>query len=386
MTTATAPVTTYAEVERLVDRAACFNFHAAPGAEGHALRFLHVDLQPPAESGVRCVNRLGPAAGRLDLRLVPIPHDFRARPDLEPPRTPLDPGHSQRLALQQAVFRFGDGRDGFRGFGTGRTFPLLAGGRTHLAVGVVGEILEGEGRLRGLAGNFVLSGTLDGEGRFHGNILVRFVDPDGVLHAADLVPSGDEGAAAPDPGLTFLQMRAQKRDEEQRSTFSLEPDGSIRGINVPLDLHRMALAMSVEGGLQSALRVEETVGLEVGFTAVDPAVPAPQKGTSLDPMQFQGTSRYRFFDATGRTVGSFSANFLEGRTFEVRLAGAPGLPSLRFAYFGTILDGTGCFDGVAGMFYGVSGSVFEPPPSFHILFHFYGGWLLDPEGRYRASR
>src|SRR5262245_20887690 len=131
MTTATAPAPTYDEVASLVDRSACFNFFAAPGPGGWSLHALEVDLLPPSAEGVRWVNGLGPALGRLDLRLAPVPEDFAARPDREPPPVSFEAERSQRVALQEAVFRFGDGQDGFRGFGTGRTFPLIRERRLH---------------------------------------------------------------------------------------------------------------------------------------------------------------------------------------------------------------------------------------------------------------
>ena len=42
-----------------------------------------------------------------------------------------------------------------------------------------------------------------------------------------------------------------------------------------------------------------------------------------------------------------------------------------------------CFRGVRGMFYGASGSVFNPPPGDHVLTHLYMACLDDPDGRFR---
>jgi hypothetical protein len=69
----------------------------------------------------------------------------------------------------------------------------------------------------------------------------------------------------------------------------------------------------------------------------------------------------------------------------MKLQGAPQAPALRFGFFGPIVQGFGCFHGVHGIFYGVTGSVFNPPPGQHVITHFYFARVSDPEGKLRAA-
>ena len=69
----------------------------------------------------------------------------------------------------------------------------------------------------------------------------------------------------------------------------------------------------------------------------------------------------------------------------MQLAEAPGVQALRFGFFGPIVFGSGCFQGVEGIFYGASGSVFDLPPGGHVVTHLYAARLNDPEGKFRAA-
>jgi hypothetical protein len=95
-------------------------------------------------------------------------------------------------------------------------------------------------------------------------------------------------------------------------------------------------------------------------------------------------SLYSFYDSGGNTVGTLTANVLEGRRFDVRFSRAPQEPGLRFGFFGPIIFGTGCFKGAQGVLYGASGSVFKFPPESHVISNWYVLRLLDPDGKFRA--
>jgi hypothetical protein len=129
---------------------------------------------------------------------------------------------------------------------------------------------------------------------------------------------------------------------------------------------------------------KEIIGTEIGYGRL-PVPGASQVGTQMDPTLFEGVSEYTFFDEKGKTVGSILANFVEGRRFDFVIPDAPGVPGLRFGFFGPIIWGSGCFAGAQGMFYGSSASVFNPPPGDHIITHFYMMRLSDPTGRFRAA-
>src|SRR6185295_4395754 len=158
------PVAHDPRLQRLVDQAAGFNLFAIPqresggaipapggGAIGlqlsEALHRFDIDLGlAPVGTDVQASNRVGERVGQLDLRWLIIPQDFRALPDREPPPTLLDRSRSQRFTMQETAFAFGDGRSGFRSFGTGRTFPVALRGQPKLLVAAVGNLTKGFGK------------------------------------------------------------------------------------------------------------------------------------------------------------------------------------------------------------------------------------------------
>lgn len=393
-------------LQRLVDEAASFNVFAVPDRQGsggaiqgsggviglqasEALHRFDIDLDLPSrERGVQAANVLGERSGRLDLRWMLIPHDFRARPDREPPPTRLDRSRSQRFALQEATFRLGDDGDGFRSFGTGRTFPFLVGGRPKLVAAAVGNITEGFGKFRGLDGNFTLCGEITPEQEFLGHAIVRVQDPQGRLRAQGELPP-IQPHPDPDPETTFLAFAAQKGEgPDQINRFSFTPDGQVRGVNISLRAKRVRAGFAAGGpeGFRSlALRMGEDVGQEIGCgRGSEPG--ADPSGTALRPFLFEGVARYSFHDTADVDVGAITTNVIEGRRFDMRLEAAPDQPATRFGFFGPVALGHGCFRGVEGIFYGASGSIFNLPPGRQVVTHYYVARLHDPDGRFRTGR
>lgn len=398
---------THDELQHLVDQAASFNVFTMPdgqtpgsviarpsrsgavlGIEGsQTLHRFAIDLDLPSlEQGIRAANRIGPAVGRLDFRWMIVPPEYVARPDQEPPATALDASRAQRFVMQEMVFSWGDGGDGFYSFGAGRTFPtMVMGGKPHLSALAVGVLTKGFGRLQGYQGNFTVSGELTPEGSFTGNIMMRIVDPAGHLRTLKDLPRV-EAMAHPDPNTTFLSWIAQKgKTPDQENTFSINSDGQVRGLNIPVALKRVQVDFMPGGpaGLTSLdLRLGEVIGREIGFGRE--SIPrTPGRGTPLAPFQFEGVSRYTFYDAQGRTVGAFTANVVEGRSIQMQLPEAPDQPALRFGYFGPIVQGFGCFQGAHGFLCGAAGSVFAPPPADHVISNMYVARILDPQARFR---
>jgi hypothetical protein len=352
------------------------------------LHRFDIDVQLPSfEGGVRATNTVGETTGRLKLRWMVLPHDFLARPDREPPPTLLDLSRSQRFAMQESTFTFGDGSDGFHSFGTGRTFPMQVGGRPQLVAAAVGNLMEGFGQFRGYEGNYTLCGTLAPEQGFEGHIVVRIVDPHGNLRTQTPLPPLD-AEREPDPGATFLVWVGQKgTGPEQQNRFSLTPDGQPRGLNIATELKRVRVGFTMQGpqAMQSSeLQTGEVIGREMGFGPLPPPG-AASAGTALRPASFEGVAQYSFYNGAGRTVGAITTNVLEGRRFDMELAGAPGEPAFRFGFFGPIVLGSGCFRGAQGILYGASGSVLRPPPGGHVVTHFYVARLNDPAGKFRAE-
>ena len=80
---------------------------------------------------------------KVSIAWTVIPDAFEAAPDVCPPATFLNPFVSQRFAMMDGSFRFNDrSGSGFRGFGTGRTFPIARQAGRRLRIGAVVDILE----------------------------------------------------------------------------------------------------------------------------------------------------------------------------------------------------------------------------------------------------
>jgi hypothetical protein len=390
------------ELQRMVDRAASFNVLVAPEDSqpptpltgGGQLTGIHIaqsmrrlDIAMMAgPAGVKASNRVGPDAGWIDADLWFIRRETEITPDRRPLAIPLDAGVSQRCALQNVEVSFGPGNAGFSAFGAGRTFAVFSGGRAALTLAAIGNITSGFGRFAGHDGNFTLCGTLSPESGFSGHIMFRVVDPRGDLLVARAIQMPDP-SPSPDREATYLTHIGRKPlgapDLVNTPSFAL--DGSLRGLNIPVQSRQVTVGFDPNGFTASALDVGEIIGREIGFGKG--SVPgASAQGTPLDPFLFEGVSCYSFYDAGGRTVGTFTANVIEGRRFDVILPGAPEEPALRFGFFGPIVAGTGCFERVQGMLCGASGSVFHLPPGDHVISNWYVARLLDPDGRFRAER
>ena len=386
-------------LQQLVDQAAGFNLFAVPeqaggecsdGATGFVvtarLHRFDVLLQSPDTGKVQATNVFGEAVGQLNMRWSMIPDDFLARPDRQPPPTKLNPALSQRFVMQEMTFLFGNGEDGFRSFGTGRTFPMMVGKQSRIVIGAIGNVTEGLGKFRGHVGNFTLCGDLAPNG-FQGNVLVRFQDSQGDLRTQAALPP-IQPQPAPDPETTYLLWAAQKGLEQPglQNHFSFGPDGQVRGVDITTQLRLLQFDFAAPRNFEvkNFTVSQEIMGLEIGFGRG--SVPnAPPTGTPLSPFLFEGVAQYSLLDRNGKTLGALLTNVIEGRRFDMTLPGAPGAPATRFGFFGPIVYGTGCFAGVEGMFYGSSGSVFYPPPGDQIVTHFYMARLNDPNGKFRSA-
>jgi hypothetical protein len=389
-------------VQQLVDRAAWLNMFIVPEfkddwgirsaggssdvtgmrASGVIHRF-DIDLQRPTlETGFRAVNRIGQASGKVHMRWMIIPNNFEARRSIEPPPTVLDPSLSQRFAIQEGAFAFGDGSDGFHSFGTGRTFPRVTEeGQQRVVVAAIGNVLDGFGKFSALEGTYVASGHLTPEYAFLGDIMIRIVDPERRLRVANALPPLAAGPQT-EPGTTYLVMRSQKSGPEQRTTYSFTPEGKVRGLNVPQELVLAHVSFSSEGsaGIRSMIELGPTIGSEIGYVTTNPLRPDVDPGTADSPSRFQGAGLYSVKDPEGAVVGTFTAQFLEGRTFLMQLAGAPGQPAARFGFFGPILSGTRAFSDVDGMLLGSTGVAIAP----HVFSNLYLLRLHDPAGKFRV--
>ena len=390
-------------VQQLVDRAAWLNMFVVPeggASEGGgsldklsggiveaALHRFKVEMREPSvESGVRAKNVLGQRTGHIHLRWSLISDDEQARPAGESKPVLLDPFRSQRFVMQEASFTFGGGEDGFSSFGTGRVFPEFTEAEVRLDAAAVGNIAEGFGKFEGLEGNYVFAGRLTERGNFVGSILLRVVDPNGLLKATGpieaFIPAPEPDPRAILPGRTYVLFKTGKSGPEQRTTFDIGPQGQIRGIVIPQEyrLVRIDFSAGQRGGLQNEMEIgTNVVGGETSFSAVDPTHPGPP-GTAENPATFQGVGTYFFRDQDGNEVAALTPQFLEGRTFAMTLAGAPDQIAARFGCLGPLLEGEGHFTGVQGLLVALSG-VALMPHLFNCLQLLY---LNDPNGKFLA--
>jgi hypothetical protein len=374
-------------VLHLLDQAAYFNVIASPDLEAgnprasdfeihSSLHTFETDLQVPVtHSGMRVKQVFGEAVGTFRSRWLPIRDDFVAGPGLEPPQIAWDRSCSQRFVMQEATFLFGDGQDGFRGFGTGRTFPTMIDGQNELLAGAIGTTLEGFGRFWGLEGTYVCNGIITPETGFRGNIAVRILDP-----KEEFRPSGGlrppQGGPDLDPGATYLILRGNKKDASVKSEYDFAPDGSVRGLLTPAEMRAARYRCAKDGRrVNSKLSVGPVVGTLRAVIYFDLLLPP---GTAYVPAPFTTDELYQFVDDDGKTIGTIKADVVEGESFGVRLPSAPGQPAIRFAGYGAIREGTGVFEGLQGML-SVNSAIGIAPHALSLMHIFR---IIDPDGKY----
>lgn len=384
-------------LQRLVDQAASFNVFSSPcadaaraairlrGVNGDVIGFrvnedLHrfsVSVQPPtAADGLKAANAVGEKYGTFSHRWMLAPDDFVASPGLEPPPTLLDPSRSQRFVMLDSVCTFGGGKDGFRGFGAGKTFPSTTDGEPSVLAAAVGTILEGFGAFANHSqGTYVHCGSLSPQQGFTGNLLLRVMDSQGTLRYAGSLPPM-RSQPWPEPGITYVVFRGQAVASDP-VTQRVGPDGQFRGLNVVQGLRLVSLSSGLrgDGSPRSMTRVGQIIGRITAHVEFNPAAPG---GTALNPIPFTTVDDFNFTDGEGHDIGSFTADTSEGRVFNIAVSGQAGI---RFGGVGQILNGTGAFQDMRGLMTDNSVVIFTP----HVSASLYVLRLHDPEGRFRAA-
>ena len=347
------------------------------------LHRFSLSMEPPSRDGVTTHNLIGEQLARWEHRWMFAPDGFPALPGREVPETIFDPSRSQRFVMFDSVCTFENRNDGFRGFGTGRTYPMHAGGQPQLYAAAVGSILEGFGRFKGHEGTYTYCGSLSQQEGFTGSVLCRVVDPHGDLRSESSLPSL-EAWPNPESGITYLSFRGQKKDRSQKTAYNFGSDGQVAGLNVHQQIRQVQLDVASRGhgrgGVRSVMNVGPVIGsmnARILFNLLNPGAP----GTALSPIPFQSYNEYTFSSTDGRTIGTIVADGGEGRTFNLQLSGAPGQQALRFGGFGPIVKATGVFAGMEGLM--VDNSVVGVAP--HALSTLYILRVNDPDGKYRGA-
>ncbi|HZG50515.1 MAG TPA: WD40 repeat domain-containing protein [Pyrinomonadaceae bacterium] len=394
----------YETVQHLLDQTANFSMFAVPerhspeellllpdapqdwfGMNGgygivirNSLQRFESFVQTPATDDLSVAQVVGETAGSLRANWLFCSDECRWTPGQLPPPAIYDPWASQPFAMLDAVFSFGEGNH-FRGYGTGRTFPLSVNGQPKLLAAAVGNVMEGAGKFRGREGTFVMTGSLTPELGFLGHISLRIYDPDGVLRSESEL-SGLTGIADPDPSSTFFVMRGEKKDRTVRTTFGAPPGGGRVSLITPSQFRAAQFNFTSRGG--GGVRTETTVGpvvckmdATVYFNLLAPS------GTAAAPVPFSTDEVYRFVDGRGREVATLTAAVVEGISFDLKFPAAPGQKGVRFAGFGPITGGTGVLEGVQGIL--TVNSLIGIAPHALTLMHTLH--LTDAEGRFRAG-
>ena len=382
-------------VQSLVDRAAHFNMFSIPDRRGDSAvirgssggvigvavrealhRFTIAMRQPSGRIPLTATSAIGERAGTFTHRWLFAPADFVAVPEREPPPTRLDPSVSQRFVMLDGTCTFGDGADGFRSFGTGRTLPTTVNGEPQLLTMAIGTILEGFGQFKGHEdGTFVYCGTLAPRRGFTGNVLLRVMDPHETFRADRAIRPASMAQRHPEPDITYLIVRGQAVESDP-VTPRLADDGRPVGLTVEQGIRLLALDFTTDGpgGLRSTAVIGPAIGRITAHVTFDPTA-AP--GTALSPIPFTSSDEFVFFDReAGPVVGGLTADSSEGRVFHTQLGGQSGI---RFGGIGQLLGGSGAYQGINGLMTDNSVVVFTP----HVSASLYVLRIYDPVGRFR---
>jgi hypothetical protein len=344
------------------------------------LHRFSLSMEPPSRLGITTHHAIGEQLAHWEHRWMFAPDGFPALPGRDVPETSFDPSRSQRFVMFDSVCTFENGRDGFHGFGTGRTYPMHVGSQPQLYAAAVGSILEGFGKFKGHEGTYTYCGSLSQQEGFTGSVFCRVVDPQSDLRTESSLPSL-EAWPNPETGITYLAFRGQKKDRTQKTAYNFGPNGQVTGLNVHQQLRQVQIdtAARGRGGARSVMNVGPVIGsmsARILFNLLNPGAP----GTALSPIPFQSYNEYTFSTPDGRTIGTIVADGGEGRTFNLQLVGAPGQQALRFGGFGPIVKSTGLFEGMEGLM--VDNSVVGVAP--HALSTLYILRVNDPDGKYRG--
>lgn len=342
------------------------------------LRRFDSFVETPSTDDLSVSQAVGENVGSLKARLMFCSEECQWTPGQLPQPSIFDPYSPQRFTMMDAEFSFG-GSDRFRGYGVGRTYPVSSNGQPILMAAAVGNVMEGEGKFRGLEGTFVMTGRITSRLGFIGHISLRIVDPQGALRS-DRETSALTAIADPDPSSSFFLLRGEKKDKSVRTTFGPPPGGGLVSLVTPSQFRSAQFNVTRRSG--GGVRAETSVGpvvCKMDATVYFNLLAPP--GTAEKPVPFSTDEIYRFVDSRGREVATLTAHVVEGVSFDLKFPAAPGQPGVRFAGFGPITGGTGPLEGAQGIL--TVNSLIGIAPHALTLFHVIH--LIDPGGKYRSS-
>lgn len=318
---------------------------------------------------------VGDVTGRLHCLCLFSPPTFRWNPKVTPPPWIFDPWRSQHFVLQQCEVTFGNHHE-CRFYGVGRTYPVNVEGRNVLLLGAVANLVEGSGKFAAREGTLVCAGTLTPELGFLGNINLRVRDDQSTLVSEnELTPP--EGIMNPDPENTFLELHLAKKNSSIKTTFGPpSSDGQVSLVTPSVMRSTLYSYATRARGPQSHMELMQVLGGMEAKVFFDLTAPP---GTPDAPVPFTTQERYTFNGDRGHTIGTVSCGVVEGQSFNLQFPAAPGQPGVRFAGFGPIREGTGCFAGIRGMLT-VNSMIGIAPHAMSLMHALH---FVDPHGCFR---
>ena len=267
-----------------------------------------------------------------------------------------------------------DQHTGFRGFGTGRTFPVEVDGKPQLRIAAVVDVVEGFGELAGHQGVLVVNGYIDPPSGLALSILLRLTDPDRRFAARSRIPP-IKPIAHPDPNDLYLLFFGDS-DPKNPVRLDIGSDGTMRGATGPQRMRMMQISYDVHGS--KGIRTQSTLGPFSGRMDAT-ALFDPLSGSPPFPFQtIHGV--FTFKNSRGNVIGTLEANMTEGRALPTRLDGIP-LPVFRVGGMAPATRGTGCFKDAVAIFT-VNSFISLVPNVLSGMFVLH---LSDPGGRVRKA-
>ena len=251
----------------------------------------------------------GETVGTLSSLWLFGPADLAWSPGDYPAPAIMDPWRSQRFAMLDTHFDFGE-HHGFSGYGIGRTFPMNVDGKPRLKVGAVGNVMKGHGKFSGLEGTFVMTGEIVELG-FRGNITLRFIDPNRTIRT-DCQIDSPVPATNPETGSSFVVMRGVKKNSSVQTKYGPPPgDGRVnlvtpsvmRSLEVSFDSHGRGPCSNRTAGPPIA-----DMTAEVLFDLLAPP------GNAQHPVPFTTAESYAFHSCDG-VFGVVNAGVVDGVAF-----------------------------------------------------------------------
>jgi hypothetical protein len=359
------------------NRADWFNLNGGYGLDllSHVHRFESIVQM--SGRGFKVAQTLGDATGQFRCLCLFSPPEFRWNPKQTPPPWIFDPWRGQHFVMKECELTFGGGYR-CRFYGVGRTFPVSVEGRHVILFGGVANLVTGTGKFEGREGTLVCTGTLTPELGFLGNLNLRVRDDQRTLVSeSELTPP--DSLKDSDRENTFLEIHLAKKNKDVKTTFGPpSPDGQVSLITPAVMRSTEFSYVAGARGPRTHMSLRQVLGPMEAKVFFDLAAPP---GTPDAPVPFTTQELYTF-DGGGRaTLGTVSCGVVEGQSFGLQFPAAPGQPGVRFAGFGPIQGGTGCFAGARGML--TVNSMIGIAPHAISLMHVLH--LLDPHGRFRAG-